>query len=52
MGELVPVLQDYTFQSVNAYAVYPQARQLSRRTRLLINFLVDRFGNNPYWDQK
>lgn len=51
MGELVPVFEDYTFQSVNAYAVYPQSRHLSRRTRLLIDFLVERFGNNPYWDQ-
>ena len=52
LGELVPILEDYTFQPVNAYAVYPQSRHLSRRTRLLIDFLVERFGNNPYWDQK
>lgn len=52
LGELVPILQDYTIPPINAYAVYPQARHLSRRTRLLIDFLVERFGNNPYWDQK
>jgi DNA-binding transcriptional LysR family regulator len=51
LGELVPILEDYSIPSVNAYAVYPQSRQLSRRTRLLIDFLVERFGNNPYWDQ-
>ena len=51
-GELVPILQDYTIPDMNAYAVYPQARNLSRRTRLLIDFLVERFGNKPYWDQK
>lgn len=51
LAELVPILEDYTFPPVNAYAVYPQSRHLSRRTRLLIDFLVERFGNNPYWDQ-
>lgn len=51
MGDLVPILTDYTLQQLNAYAVYPQARYLSQRTRLLIDFLVKRFGNNPYWDQ-
>ena len=51
LGELVPIMQDYTLLNVNAYAVYPQTRHLSRRTRLLIDFLVERFGNNPYWDQ-
>ena len=50
-GELVPILPNYTLPQPNAYAVYPQARYLSRRTRLLIDYLVDRFGNNPYWDQ-
>lgn len=52
LGELVPILEQYTLPPVNAYAVYPQSRQISRRTRLLIDFLVERFGNNPYWDQK
>ena len=51
LGDLVPIMQDYTLLKINAYAVYPQARNLSRRTRLLIDFLVERFGNNPYWDQ-
>jgi len=35
----------------HAYAVYPQTRYLSQRTRVLIDFLVERFGDNPYWDQ-
>ncbi len=52
LGELVPIMQDYIIPPINAYAVYPQARHLSRRTRLFIDFLVERFGNNPYWDQK
>ncbi len=50
-GELVPILFDYTLPQLNAYAVYPQSRHLSQRTRILIDFLVKRFGDEPYWDQ-
>lgn len=50
-GDLVPVLTDYKLPQPNAYAVYPQTRYLSQRTRILIDFLVERFGDNPYWDQ-
>ncbi len=51
IGDLVPVLSDYKLPQVNAYAVYPQTRYLSHRTRELIDFLNDYFGENPYWDQ-
>jgi len=51
IGELVPILSDYDPPQLNAYAVYPQTRYLSHRTRVLIDFLVERFGDNPYWDQ-
>lgn len=50
-GELVPVLTDYQFPAINAYAVYPANRFLSQRVRALITFLSERFGENPYWDQ-
>ena len=50
-GELVPLLSDYMTPQLNAYAVYPQTRYLSQRTRVLIDFLVERFGEKPYWDQ-
>lgn len=51
MGELIPVLPEYSIPSSNAYAVYPKTRYLSQRARLLIDYLLERFGNNPYWDQ-
>lgn len=51
IGELIPILTDYKPPQFNAYAVYPQTRYLSQRTRMLIDFLVERFGDNPYWDQ-
>lgn len=50
-GDLVPIMPDYKLPQLDAYAVYPQTRYLSQRARALINFLVQRFGDNPYWDQ-
>ncbi len=50
-GDLVPILSDYKLPQLKAYAVYPQTRYLSQRTRVLIDFLVERFGDNPCWDQ-
>lgn len=51
MGELQPLLRDFWPPQLNAYAVYPQTRYLSRRARSFIEFLAERFGENPYWDQ-
>ena len=49
-GELVPILQQYQLPTLNAYAVYPKNRFLSQRCRYLIDFIAERFGDNPYWD--
>ena len=51
-GKLTPILQDYKVKDIYVYAVYPNTRYVSQRVRLLIDFLVKRFGDNPYWDQK
>ena len=51
LGELVPLLRDCWPAPLNAYAIYPQTRYLSRRARAFIDFLAERFGDNPYWDQ-
>ncbi len=50
-GELVPLLTDCTWRSVNAYAVYPQTRHLSQRVRAFVDFLQTRFAGVPYWDR-
>jgi DNA-binding transcriptional LysR family regulator len=50
-GELVPIMQSFWPPCLNAWAVYPQSRYLSQRARAFIDFLVERFGENPYWDQ-
>ncbi len=49
-AQLKPILTDYSWPSVNAYAIYPQTRHLSRRVRVFVDFLVERFVGIPYWD--
>ncbi len=51
MGELLPLLPESWPLAINAYAVWPQSRFLSARARRFIDFLAERFGDNPYWDQ-
>ncbi|WP_394131912.1 LysR family transcriptional regulator [Shewanella maritima] len=50
-GKLVPLLPDYQLHETKAYVVYPSTRYLPQKSRLLIDFLVDYFGDTPYWDQ-
>ncbi len=40
-GELEPVLLNYRWNDLNAWAVYPQTRYLSHRARLFIDFLLE-----------
>jgi len=49
-GALQPVLLDYRWHNMALYAVYPATRHVPQRVRALIDFLVDRFGETPYWD--
>lgn len=50
-GQLIPLLQDYEWPVIDAYAIYPQTRHLSQRVRSLVDFLVQRFSDTPYWDK-
>ena len=47
---LQTVLADYKAPEISVYAIYPQTRHLSVKVRLFIDFLVEHFGNRPYWD--
>lgn len=51
-GLLVPLLQDYQWPAIDAYAIYPQTRHLSQRVRALVDFLAHRFAGTPYWDER
>jgi len=50
-GKLVPILQEYAAESVNAYAIYPPTRHLSQRVRQFVDFLAERFSGKPYWEE-
>ncbi len=49
-GRLECVLRDFQIEDSNAYAVWPQTRHLSAKVRTFVDFLVERFGPEPYWD--
>ena len=51
-GDLVPILQDYTWPVTPAYAVYPPTRHLSYRVRAFIDYLADYFAGVPTWDEE
>ena len=50
-GKLLPILRDYQWLTIYAYAVYPRTRHLSRRVRAFVDFLAERFAGVPYWDR-
>lgn len=44
------VLPDYTPTELGVFALYAPNRYLAAKTRLLIDFLAERFGERPTWD--
>jgi DNA-binding transcriptional LysR family regulator len=49
-GALASVLPDYRVRETAIHAVYPHGRHLSAKVRAFVDFLVERFGPQPYWD--
>ncbi|MXS79849.1 transcriptional regulator, LysR family [Nitrosomonas eutropha] len=49
-GALLPILTEYHYSQLAAYAIYPQTRHLSQRVRAFVDFLSKRFEEMPYWD--
>lgn len=49
-GRLQVILPDLAPSPLMIYALYAPNRYLAAKTRLLIDFLVARFGNTPLWD--
>jgi len=50
-GRLAALLTDCRWPAVNAYALYPPTRHLSRRVRAFVDFLAERFPEEPYWER-
>ena len=49
-GRLVTILPDYPPSPLTLCAIYPPSRHLSTKIRLFTDFLIERFGERPYWD--
>ncbi|MEM9357680.1 MAG: LysR family transcriptional regulator [Pseudomonadota bacterium] len=49
-GRLQLVLEDHPPSELGIYALYAPNKFLAAKTRVLIDFLVERFGPNPAWD--
>lgn len=49
-GLVKPVLADFAQPELGIYAIYPGNRYVPQRVRLLVDFLVERIGPEPYWD--
>jgi DNA-binding transcriptional LysR family regulator len=51
-GKLVPVLRDYPLVSTQTlWALYPSSRELAPKVRVFLDWLLARFGPEPYWDK-
>jgi DNA-binding transcriptional LysR family regulator len=50
-GRLRSVLADYVPLERYVYAVYLPNRHLSAKVRAFIDYLLERFGPEPYWDR-
>ncbi len=52
-GSLIRVLPEYVMSdSSKLWLVYPKANVLSAKVRVLIDFLLEKIGKNPVWDQE
>ena len=51
-GKLQSVLSEYIPIEQHVYALWLPNKNLPLKARVFIDFLVDRFGAEPYWDEK
>ena len=49
-GRLETVLPGFPLPEQGIHAVYPHSRNLSVKVRVFVDFLAERFGPEPYWD--
>ena len=50
-GQLQVILPGYMRSSNSLYAAYPLGRNLPAKARVFLDFLMERFGPEPYWDK-
>lgn len=50
-GQLAPVLGAYEPAPLALWAVYTTGRHLAAKVRVMVDFLIERFADNPPWDK-
>lgn len=50
-GSLQEVLHEYSEREIDIHAAYPNQRYLPYKVRLFIDFLIERFQSDAYWDK-
>jgi DNA-binding transcriptional LysR family regulator len=50
-GRLEACLTDHSRETMGLYAVYPSTRNLSAKVRVFIDLMVERLGDEPFWDR-
>jgi len=50
-GRLVSVLQEMKPSELTLSAVYPPTKHITPKVRAFVDFLAERFGPEPYWDE-
>ena len=50
-GRLETCLTDHSRGTMALYALYPSTRNLSAKVRVFIDLMVERFGDEPFWDR-
>ena len=51
-GRLQAALSEYIAVERHVYAMYLPTRHLPSKVRVFIDFLLERIGENPYWDRE
>lgn len=49
-GSVRPILTGHAQPELGIYAVFPGNRYVPRRVRVLVDYLAERIGPEPYWD--
>lgn len=50
-GRLIPLLREFEDKPLGVHVIYPPGRHLAIKVRVLVDFLVQRFKDEPEWDQ-
>ena len=50
-GRLEVCLSGFEKDPIALYAVYPTTRHLSAKIRVFIDFLLEKFGTDPFWER-